>query len=670
MIETVLDPQPRILVVDDDSDQLALVSRLLEHAGFMVQTASDALTGFELAQRIRPDLVISDVTMPQVNGIELCNMIRAHEALSTTPVLLVSAIQKDTETIVEGLSTGADDYLEIPYEPSILVAKAIRLVEVNRLVEDLHKEKACLRYAIAAARMGLWEWNIATGKIHWSEDLEKIHGMAPGDFGGTAESFLNQVYADDRDFVRRSIAQTLDEGLEHDIEYRIVWPNNEVHWVEGRGGVIRNRRGKPVKMIGLCMDVTARKESEGSLQNAHDELEKRVEERTVEHKQLEEQLLQSQKLEAVGRLAGGLAHDFNNLLTAIIGYSQLSLRRLAPEDPLRTNLEEIRKAGDRAASLTRQILAFSRKQVMQPIVLDLNSVISELERMLRRMIGEDIELRTAPQADLGSVKADPGQMEQVIMNLVINARDAMPSGGKLTIETRNAYLDETYSHGHVAVAPGHYVMLAVSDTGTGMDESIRQHIFEPFFTTKEMGKGTGLGLSTVYGITKQSEGTIWVYSEPGKGTTFKIYLPRVEGSAEEYKRPVPSADLSPGTETILLVEDDDLVRKLAREVLETCGYRIHEAATGDAAILACEHIKDVIHLLLTDVVMPKMSGRDVATRLRILHPEMRIVYMSGYAENAIVHHGVLDEGTWFIQKPFSPQALALKVREVLDAGQP
>ena len=426
MTETVLDQQPRILVVDDDSDQLALVSRLLEHAGFLVQTAGDALTGFELAQRTRPDLVISDVTMPEVSGIEFCNMIRAHESLFTTPILLVSGIQKDTETIVEGLHTGADDYLEIPYEPTVLVAKAIRLIEVNRVVEDLQKEKACLRYAIAAAKMGLWDWNIRTGKVSWSEDLERIHGLAPGDFAGTLESFFNLVHADDRDLVRSAIACTLDEEREHDIEYRIVWPNNSIHWVAGRGGLIRNHGGKPVKMVGLCMDITARKESEGSLQTAHDELEKRVEERTLEHKQLEEQLLQSQKLEAVGRLAGGLAHDFNNLLTAIIGYSQLSLRRLAPEDPLRTNLEEIRKAGDRAASLTRQILAFSRKQVMQPIVLDLNSVISELERMLRRMIGEDIELRTAPQADLGAVKA--GMLTD-------------PAGTRMVIDLNNGFID-------------------------------------------------------------------------------------------------------------------------------------------------------------------------------------------------------------------------------------
>jgi len=667
MDETSLDKPPSILLVDDDVDQLALVSKLLQHAGFTVQTANDALTGFDLAKQLLPDLLISDVVMPQIDGIELCNMIRAHESLSTTPVLLVSAVQKDTDTIVEGLHTGADDYLEIPYEPAILVAKAIRLIEVNRIAENLHREKECLRIAIAAARMGLWEWSIRTGKIYWSEDLERIHGLAPGDFGGTLESFLDQIYPGDRQLVHRSLARTLDEGSEHDIEYRIVWPNQEVHWVEGRGAVIRNRKGKAMQMIGLCMDVTARKHAEELLQKQHDELEKRVKERTAESKNLEAQLLQSQKLEAVGQLAGGIAHDFNNLLTAIIGYSQLSLYRLSPDDSLRSNLEEIKKAGDRAASLTRQLLAFSRKQVMQPKVFDLNLVIADLERMLRRMIAEDIEIRTMLQEELGNVRADPGQIEQVILNLAVNGRDAMPFGGKLTIETTNVYLDEAFAQQHLAVVPGAYVMLAVSDTGMGMDAETQQHIFEPFFTTKEVSKGTGLGLSTVYGIVKQSGGNIWVYSEAGKGTTVKIYLPRVDEGAEEYKRPVTLTVLPEGNETILLVEDDEMVRRLARDVLKTSGYQVLEAASGSVARQICEQNKEVIHLLLTDVVMPEMSGREVVNRLLPLHPEMRVLYMSGYAENSIVHHGVLDEGISFIAKPFSPQALTLKVREILDS---
>jgi signal transduction histidine kinase len=383
---------------------------------------------------------------------------------------------------------------------------------------------------------------------------------------------------------------------------------------------------------------------------------------------IEDQLFLSQKLEAVGRLAGGVAHDFNNLLTAIIGYSELTLKKLEPNDPLRRNLTEIKAAGDRAAALTRQLLAFSRKQVMQPKVLDLNQVVSNLQKMLLRLIGEEYELRMNLGAELGNVKADPGQIEQVIMNLVLNARDAMPAGGKVSIETSNIHLDESYAREHVSVVAGAYVMLAVSDSGTGIDENTRQHIFEPFFTTKEAGKGTGLGLSTVYGIVKQSGGNIWVYSEVGKGTTFKIYFPRITEQAEEYKPPAAVVDVPKGSETILLVEDAGLVRTLAREVLQTSGYRVFQAASAEEALLSCEKNKEPIDLLLTDVVMPGANGRQLAERLLKMYPQMRVLFMSGYTEDTIMHHGVLDDGINFIQKPFGPSALAVKVREVLDKG--
>ena len=382
----------------------------------------------------------------------------------------------------------------------------------------------------------------------------------------------------------------------------------------------------------------------------------------------EKQLLQSQKLEAVGRLAGGISHDFNNLLTVILGYSDISRRNLREGDPLRRNLDEIIKASERAASLTRQLLAFSRKQVMQPKVFDLNTVVTDLEKMLRRMIGEDIELRVSPQQDLGNIKADPVQLEQVIMNLAVNARDAMPKGGKLSIETTNVYLDESYAREHVSVLPGNYVMLAISDTGCGMDQATRQRIFEPFFTTKESGKGTGLGLSMVYGIVKQSGGNIWVYSEKGRGTTFKIYFPRVTAEAEEYRRVTESYEVPKGSETILLVEDAELVRTLAKQVLETAGYRVLEADSADAAIRMCEANGKKIDLLLTDVVMPGMSGNDMSRVLLKKHPNMPVLYMSGYTDDAIVQHGVLEAGINFIEKPFSPGALAMKVREVLDTG--
>ena len=380
----------------------------------------------------------------------------------------------------------------------------------------------------------------------------------------------------------------------------------------------------------------------------------------------EEQLRQSQRLEAIGQLAGGVAHDFNNLLTAIIGYSDISMGRLMTEDPLYGTLNEIKKAGERAANLTRQLLAFSRKQVLMPRVLDLNRIVMDMSKMLHRLLGEDIELKPILEMKLGSVKADPGQIEQVIMNLAINARDAMPEGGRLTVETSNVFLENEYASLHIGVNPGPYVLIAISDNGSGMNEETKSHIFEPFFTTKEPGKGTGLGLSTVYGIVKQSGGSIWVYSEPDKGTTFKVYLPRVDQTAEEIKRTTSTSELPRGTETILLAEDEEVVRNLVRSVLEKLGYTILEAANGGAGLLICERHPGTIHLLLTDVVMPEMSGRELADRLNNVRPEMKILYMSGYTEKAINHHGVLDEKVNFIHKPFSPAALAMKVREVLD----
>ena len=394
------------------------------------------------------------------------------------------------------------------------------------------------------------------------------------------------------------------------------------------------------------------------------ELKRSEDERAV----LQEQLRQSQKVEAIGRLAGGIAHDFNNLLTVIKGYSQLSRIGLKEGDTLKGNINEIQSAADRAAGLTRQLLAFSRRQVMEMKVLDLNTLLRDLEKMLRRIIGEDIEMVIQLAEDLGRVRADVGQIEQVIMNLAVNAKDAMPSGGKLTIETADVELDESYARSHVDVKPSHYVMFSVSDTGVGMTSGVRERIFEPFFTTKEKGKGTGLGLSTAYGIVKQSNGHIWVYSVQGKGTTFKIYLPRVNEPLGEIRKEVLKEELPRGNETILIVEDEEEVRRLAGKILEKQGYRILETFNGNDALLACERREGPIHLVLVDVVMPGMSGSELARLLKPLYPEIKILYMSGYTDNAIVRHGVLEKGINYIQKPFTMEGLARKVREVLDKG--
>jgi two-component system, cell cycle sensor histidine kinase and response regulator CckA len=380
----------------------------------------------------------------------------------------------------------------------------------------------------------------------------------------------------------------------------------------------------------------------------------------------EEQLRQAQKMEAVGRLAGGVAHDFNNVLTAIFGYAELLTEEFPAGSTARQDLEEIRKAATRASALTRQLLAFSRQQVLEPVVLSVNDLVEDVDKMLRRLVGEDVELRVSLAANSGNVRADPGQLQQVIMNLVVNARDAMPTGGKLLIETAYAELTEQYAELHQPVVPGRYVMIAISDTGVGMDAGTRARIFEPFFTTKEKGKGTGLGLSTVYGIVKQSGGYVWVYSEPRHGTTFKVYLPRVDAAAEHVPPPREAATLT-GTETILLAEDDEILRPLAKGVLTKLGYTVLETESTEQALAAAAAHTGPIPLLLTDVVMPGASGRELARRLAQSHPETRVLYMSGYTDDAIVRHGMLEPGLTLLQKPFTPAALARKVREVLDA---
>jgi PAS domain S-box-containing protein len=403
------------------------------------------------------------------------------------------------------------------------------------------------------------------------------------------------------------------------------------------------QNGVPVGVQGIARDVTARK-------------------------LLEEQLRQSQKMEAIGQLAGGVAHDFNNLLTAINGYSGLALQRIDDNHPLKGYLEEIKKAGDRAANLTRQLLAFGRKQILQPLPINLNDVVTDMNKMLRRLIGEDIVLTAKLEPALKKIKADPGQVEQVLVNLVVNARDAMPQGGNLTIETLSVDLDQEYAGLRRGVVPGRYVLLAVSDTGTGMSKETRARIFDPFFTTKEKGKGTGLGLSTVYGIVKQSGGNIWVYSELGHGTTFKVYLPELAASSQKTEAVAVESPMPSGSETILLVEDEDVVRGLAHKILEHAGYKVLEASLGDEAVRLCLELAGPIDLLLTDVVMPETSGKEVADRLTKLFPGLRVLFMSGYTDEAIVHHGVLDSNVEFIQKPFTPAALVRKVRAVLDSA--
>lgn len=457
-------------------------------------------------------------------------------------------------------------------------------------------------------------------------------------------TFQKITYPDDLEADLEQTQRLLAGEIEtYSMEKRYIRRDSSIVWVNLTTSLVREPTGEPKYFIGVVQDISQRK-------------------------QLEEQYHHSQKMEAIGRLAGGVAHDFNNLLTVINGYSELSLNRLSEADPLQKPIREIQKAGERAARLTSQLLAFSRQQILQPKILDLNEVIAETSLMLKRLIGEDIELVTFTRANLGRVKADPGQIEQVIMNLAVNARDAMPQGGKLTIDLANVELDEEFARRRMEIPPGSYVRLAISDTGVGMDKETQKRIFEPFFTTKGLGKGTGLGLATVYGIVSQSGGSILVYSEPGWGTTFKIYLPW----AKEISETVPTSHVpkiypSPGTETILLVEDESGVRDLVRDTLKEEGYVVLVAGNSAEALRLCHQHPDPIHLLLTDVVMPGLSGPQLAQALLPLRPHLRTLYMSGYTDEAIVQHGVLEAGVAFLHKPFTPQTLTHKVREVLEA---
>jgi PAS domain S-box-containing protein len=500
-----------------------------------------------------------------------------------------------------------------------------------------------LELALDAANAGIWEWGPATAEPFFGPRFHKILGYEPGELLGAGNIWANQIHPDER----LSIEQQLAEQIERQhgmfgVECRMRAKTGEYIWVQTRGKVIdRTSDGNPARLAGMIIDIT-------------------------ERKNLEVQLQHSQRLDSIGRLAGGVAHDFNNLLTVINGYAAMVSAELPRSSPLQESINEIRTAGERAASLTHQLLAFSRKQVLQPTVLKLNHIVAEIEKMLRRLLGENIVLVTILAADIGNITADAGQLQQVLMNLAVNSKDAMPSGGRLLIETMNVQLDESYTAKHPQVQPGDYVMLAVSDTGSGMSPEVKDQIFEPFFTTKAKGSGTGLGLATVYGIVKQTGGWIWVYSEPGRGTTVKLYFPRTGEPLSE--RQVFAKTDAHGTETILVVEDQADVRRLAVSALQRYGYIVHAAANAEEAIRFCDEHHGALHLVLTDVVMPGKSGYDLASTIAQVRPDVRIVFMSGYTDNAITHQGVLDEGIAYIQKPFTPQTLAEKIRQILESS--
>ena len=504
-----------------------------------------------------------------------------------------------------------------------------------------------LRIAQATARFGGWRVAVGGTRVEWSDELCALHDVAAGT-SPTVEEAIAYLAPEYRQRSGDAAARAFRDGTPFNIVAEIVSATGVRKWINVIGDVLRTESGTITHIHGATQDITE---------------QKRVAE---SHDKLEEQLRQAQKLDTIGSLAGGIAHDFNNLLTVVLSYSEMLAEDLDAEDPIRQGLDEIRTAGLRASDLTRQLLAFSRRQVLAPKLVDLSDSIAGMAKMLQRLIGEDIELTTSSAQRLGKVLVDPGQIEQVIMNLAVNARDAMPQGGMLTIETREMTIDESDVAEDGGKA-GPHVMLAVSDTGSGMDKATQARIFEPFFTTKEVGKGTGLGLSMVFGIVRQSGGRIWVDSEPGKGTTFKLYFPIAEVTWVRADKPVAVGGLLRGTETILLVEDEDAVRVLARSILSKCGYTVLEAQNGADALLVCEQHPAQIDLLLTDVVMPRMNGRELAQRLQQLRPGLKVLYMSGYTDDAIVRNGLLHATLAFIQKPVTPEPLARKLREVLDA---
>jgi two-component system cell cycle sensor histidine kinase/response regulator CckA len=530
----------------------------------------------------------------------------------------------------------------------IIGASSIKrdITERKHAREALALSQERLQLALRGARMGTWRWDATIDELSWDEGLNQLYGLGPQESVTRYEQFIERVHADDRRLVREAVERAIKGVGGLDYEFRIVLPDGRVRWLADQGRVIRDSAGRLVYMTGVCLDVT-------------------------ERKQVDERLRQAQRMESVGQLAGGIAHEANNMMSVVLGCADYVLQRSDLPDPVRQDVDQIWRAAKRTAGITQQLLAFSRRQVLQPQVLDLNATVRDLEPILGRTLGESRGLRMHLSPNLGRIRADPGQLEQVLINLTLNARDAMEEGGRLTIETMNVVLDEAYAAAKPVetLEPGEYAALVVTDTGYGMDRATLGRIFEPFFTTKEVGQGTGLGLSTVYGIVKQSGGFIWAYSEPGLGTTFKLYFPLI---ATSERVTAPEAPVAPARadEVVLVAEDEPMVRSIMARTLRDCGYSVLEAADGREALKILEAQGGRVNLIVADVVMPDMGGREMALRSAQRWPEVPVLFTSGYTGLDVVRRGLLEEGREFIQKPLDPEALARKVREMVEARLP
>lgn len=718
--DAATNPSGNILIVEDSATQAEMLQELLLTHGYAVTVARNGREGLLKAGELMPDLVVSDIMMPEMTGFELCKAIKNDAHLCNIPVILLTSLN-DPSDVIKGLECKADNFLTKPYDEEHLlmrirqilldrelqevqtdqgikivfagqsyyiksdrqqilslllstyetaVQKNNQLLRIQRTLNELNEQLEArvaartaslmkeveerrrteetlsevtrrLQLAMASAHLGIWDWDIRKDRVIWDDKMCELYGVDSDAGPAGIDEWKNRLHPDDRDMVAGALEAALRGEREYALEHRVLHPDGTLKHIKVNGMVMRDADGQAVRMIGLNQDIS-------------------------EQKALEDQLRQAQKMEAIGQFAGGIAHDFNNILTAIFGFASLVQLKMAETDPLRFNIDQVLAAAERAAGLTQSLLTFSRKQVLNLRPVNLNEVINKVDKFVGRIIGEDIKLQLVHKVDDLVVSADSGQIEQVLLNLATNARDAMPQGGVVSIVTERVDIDKEYIDFYGFGSPGAYARIVLSDSGIGMDAATKKRIFDPFFTTKDVGKGTGLGLSIVYGIVKQHKGFINVYSEPGRGTTFSIYLPLAKGEllakTEQTLMQYPAG----GSETILMAEDDAVVRELSKTVLTEFGYQVIEAVNGEDALQKFLEHRDSIQLLLLDIVMPKKNGKELYDEIKKTGSDVKVIFLSGYPAEVISNTGLMENGTNLIMKPVHPQDLLRRIREELD----